>query len=642
MSLVPKASEQIIESQNGGRRVFDPCEDECSVCRHKLFFGLYKDLLLGSDQGCSWRQLILACVQWETRNLSYTERLEDTWIAMQPAGAINMLSHDRQSETHLECLRLLPDGSVLTLYDNQPRRLLPHSTSSKATIHQIKDWIDTCQKHHSCDSIFERAPMDSFSMRILDLRNDTIVLREDVRPLKYACLSHCWGSGKNIYKTTRKTLSSHCCSIGLRELPKTFQDAIQVCRDLDIAFLWIDSLCIVQDDNEDWQNQAGQMAGIYQNAVVVIAASKASEPTEGFFSEAIRTYRGAPLPGYEGLYIRRSRHPFLASKDSSHQLPLFSRAWTFQELFIAKRVVHFGNEGVTWQCQKELESQCLSPISLDFGSPVTSIHTRGSVVDFSWKELLWEYTSRELSFFKDRLPAIAAVAEMKQKLHGKEKEYIAGLWKDSLLNDLTWYSCLNRTWRPKEPSPGIPTWSWASIAGQVEWESRHSHQMNNVLVLDTLYVVNGSPYSGVIERARISLRAPLIRMEGSKTPTYTITSISLKGVAIKQTLLLQPLGNCGTLSIEATWDPRRYQHRQALSIQNLSLLVLNVPMYPNRSGFFNAIILLRVNEQHVYERVGQARISGAGTSGKSLPSNSSEPYIGDYFCSLPTECFDIV
>jgi hypothetical protein len=99
---------------------------------------------------------------------------------------------------------------------------------------------------------------------------------------QYATLSHCWGFHQPL-RTTKATLDLHLQKIRFSDLAKTFQDAAVTCRRLGIRYLWIDSLCIVQGDEEDWQIQSAQMASIYKGSTLTIAASSAHDGTEGCF-----------------------------------------------------------------------------------------------------------------------------------------------------------------------------------------------------------------------------------------------------------------------------------------------------------------------------------------------------------------------
>lgn len=99
---------------------------------------------------------------------------------------------------------------------------------------------------------------------------------------RYIALSHCWGTDRHIV-TNRANLQSHKLMVGFGQLPKTFQDAVIFARALGIHYLWIDSLCIVQDDVQDWKNEAGKMASVYRDAYCTIAATGSQGDQEGMF-----------------------------------------------------------------------------------------------------------------------------------------------------------------------------------------------------------------------------------------------------------------------------------------------------------------------------------------------------------------------
>jgi hypothetical protein len=92
---------------------------------------------------------------------------------------------------------------------------------------------------------------------LLDLRlkdEGRVFLVEQLEPMPYVCLSYCWGSDvADITKTTLSNLSDHMEGIRTLSLQKGIQDAIKICRGLEIRYLWVDSLCIIQDDAQDWQ-----------------------------------------------------------------------------------------------------------------------------------------------------------------------------------------------------------------------------------------------------------------------------------------------------------------------------------------------------------------------------------------------------
>jgi hypothetical protein len=186
---------------------------------------------------------------------------------------------------------------------------------------------------------------------------------------RYIALSHCWGSHQII---TRKkiTLENRKQGIEWTDHSKTFQDAVIITRKLGLRYLWIDSLCIIQDDSVDWQVESSKMGQIYRNSYLTVCPTLSANGKGGCFSER-RVQSGnlseriddADVRYLSGVYLRRKfqdQHnildPFATREVEA--FPLHDRAWAFQERLLATRVVQYTREELRWECKSGTKCEC--------------------------------------------------------------------------------------------------------------------------------------------------------------------------------------------------------------------------------------------------------------------------------------------
>jgi hypothetical protein len=380
------------------------------------------------------------------------------------------------------------------------------------------------KEHKICRSITSGTIYTTFfPRRVLDLCNDLVILREDVRAQRYACLSHCWGSITGIVRTTNATLAEFKVEIPWSRLTKTFQDAIDICRGLGIFFLWIDSLCIIQDSTVDWKEQAANMGDIYENAFIVVAATKAQDGSSGCYSPTEPEFTATAIPGYQDLYIRQELPKFparwLEREKAKSSCPLLQRAWCYQEMRLSRRVLHFCAQEVVWECRskRRSESGC-NDEDLDERSYASLIYAHVPYWKLAenparlWYRTIQEYSGLDLTFANDKMAALAALTQRMERLR-VDDQFLAGLWKKTLLLDLLWVvwpSPKRGRTQPRPDVAGAPKWSWPSVHGQVMWESLSTSTLSSVRIVDIHYVCVGSSHMGDVSEAKITLRAPLI------------------------------------------------------------------------------------------------------------------------------------
>lgn len=325
----------------------------------------------------------------------------------------------------------------------------------------------------------------------------------------YIALSHRWGGQVSLQLKTA-TLDDFKRGIPFSSFPKTFQDAITVCRSLLINYIWIDSICIIQDSKSDWDVQGSKMHEVYSNCVLTISADAAENGDSGFLEtperrELQKATRKIDCvgPGAEKgeIFVRPWRQygslgSFGRHYDSwepgslqpAQRLKqegsyLLRRGWVLQETFLPARAIHFLPDEVTWKCTVLSRCECqLKPHAkvahrpLDLEEPREI--TPRDLKEF-WREIIEQYTQRDFTFHSDRLAAMAGLAGYIQ-VRRPDIEYYAGLWSDELPSTLLWVVereiGFGRLWgnRSNRNTPPVaPTWSWGSVTGRVAFQFWH-------------------------------------------------------------------------------------------------------------------------------------------------------------------------
>ncbi|KAH6702239.1 HET domain-containing protein [Verticillium dahliae] len=202
---------------------------------------------------------------------------------------------------------------------------------------EIRQLRNECEKKHpACSQVTGELPR-----RLLHIgsaaRPDVRVTASFPEDARYIALSHCWGPDAP-FTTTWVTLTQREEGIEWNDLPRTFQDAITVARQLDVEYMWIDSLCIIQDDEDDWAVESLKMGFIYERAYLTVAAATAASDREGFLDGspgrehfAARTIDMDPFGGPSGVQARR----VFDVRATTLRDPLHTRAWTPGDTYLA-------------------------------------------------------------------------------------------------------------------------------------------------------------------------------------------------------------------------------------------------------------------------------------------------------------------
>ncbi|KAH7394194.1 heterokaryon incompatibility protein-domain-containing protein, partial [Phaeosphaeria sp. MPI-PUGE-AT-0046c] len=322
---------------------------------------------------------------------------------------------------------------------------------------------------------------------------------------KYAALSYCWG-GPQPLNTTFATAQDNTNGIIFSALPQTLQDAMTITLGLGLRYIWIDSLCIVQDDPDDLNREIANMANIYRGAFVAISAARASSVHHGFLADQSRSQRARiALPfrststKHGTIYLEQSHRAYDPEED-----PINLRAWTLQEHILPHRMLIFGTREMWWTCEGAVGFD--STWSAKRGDEIPAVQHKTSPDRYSidyWRSIVRDYTRRFLTFPYDKLSAIAGVADLYSQFFNSR--YLAGLWGSSLLEELMW--CSVRTDISRPLARRAPSWSWASVDGEVHhhWcTTRTGSYATKIIKCDIHLVSDASPF-GPVDASRCVL-----------------------------------------------------------------------------------------------------------------------------------------
>ncbi len=353
------------------------------------------------------------------------------------------------------------------------------STSSEETHEICRSWISQCKSEHKLCGQWGKSRSNWNPTQVLDVSDPNGQLkirlfqpRDDSEPISYTTLNHRWGKRKEITLLT-SNVEKFKEDIPMGDLVKTFQDAILITRRLSISYLWIDSLCIIQDSIDQWRSESARMGDVYKYGYCNIAATGANDELEGRYFD---------------------RDPFVVKP------LLLEAAWRWHEKFwVPQRYCvlgcsknefcHLGRYTLDrvkffWECCSEHASETW-PVGPRKFTDSTALKVRHAKLNDDilktelslratkliptalnyWAVIVQLYSGTQLIVERDRLIALSGIAQSVQE--AIEAEYLAGLWKHKLVYQLLWKLCRHEK-RARSVGYVAPTWSWASLVGKVE------------------------------------------------------------------------------------------------------------------------------------------------------------------------------
>lgn len=389
----------------------------------------------------------------------------------------------------------------------------------------VHHWLEACLSSH------EKCRIDApqaLPTRVIDVfgnecsKGQPFLYESQGEIEPYVCLSYCWG-GISFLMTTSATLEHRKNCIAWEELPQTLSDAIWITRSLGVRYLWIDALCIVQDDPDDWMRESTSMITVYGHSYLTIAASEAPNAASGMF---YATQYSVDNPAQvkvtcsedpQASVIVRRRLPHW---DFETESPLSRRGWAFQESILPKRIVRLGLHEPLWECD-QISTCCCTPNPLNNEGLKTKIASAlGRIDDVTtserwniWSEIVFDYTSRALTRGTDKLVALSGTANSIQAIWNCR--YFAGLWEADILMGLRW-QINGRVKRKSRPQPfRAPTWSWASVDEHVFYPNPYHapHPFYQATLVDVHCDLESDNPVGLISRGQITLSGKLVQLD---------------------------------------------------------------------------------------------------------------------------------
>jgi hypothetical protein len=385
-----------------------------------------------------------------------------------------------------------------------------NSTGSQRALDLCSFWLRRCREfHEQCRPVHRGETPQFRPTRLIDVSGNKarlIVTSKATQIHEYVALSHCWGLVP-IIRTLKANYKDHQLDIKRDKLSRTFNEAIHTTRVLGFRYIWIDSLCIIQDDPDDWAAEAATMCDVYSNATLTVAAAHAAGGHIGCFFERDGRMNNPfliPLgtqPSHNSTWAWFATFGYISLSPGGAHLPLlYGRAWVLQEQLLSSRMLIFNRHILQWECMTLHDSDAFpggggshhSDAELQvrravrngedhFEKPIEELMDLDiSDADLAcykadvWYAIVQSYTHRGMTNMTDRLVALAGIANGLRR-HTSNR-YLAGLWSQQLWRGLLWEIStidgdgsfdLENNDRIRQNPALAPSWSWASVTAPV-------------------------------------------------------------------------------------------------------------------------------------------------------------------------------
>ncbi|KAF2253746.1 HET-domain-containing protein [Trematosphaeria pertusa] len=522
------------------------------------------------------------------------------------------------------------------------------------------------QKLADCERHGHEAEVDFVPERLVDVqgpiprlveRRDFPIPSASSKVLQYAALSYCWGSredAKAQLKTTSSSMLQRQSAIQDHEMTEVLRDAVYLTKALSVPYLWVDALCILQDDISDWETQCADMTKIYGNAYVTLCAASSTSCGEGFLRQrGIRVrvpFQSRRRPTITGSYYLQAKYvsnvEYLDDEMSSdhYYTRWYCRGWTFQERVSSTRKLLFGNANIHFFCENRSETMGGATLdeSYETGLPRSREWSHQRLYD-AWASILRTYstvTRRSFTVATDLLPALSGLAMHFCK--NLQDDFLAGIWRRDLLRGLMWQVDKARlpnhvshldSLRQSHGNYLSPSWSRLGISnttrGIEAFRDTYSDCQPETEILNAETELIGSNPFGAVRNGWLRIRSSVLDIAAMGTAKLTIE----KAVTSYLGWLLRYDGKGAAIFkldftyVPFNWEEHNHVNEDAAILENIQTLTL--------------VLLGSCNVNNPYEVEGMAShrlLRGAfGLILHPVPDSDKFYRVGAFYPALPKE-----
>ncbi|PMD45943.1 HET-domain-containing protein [Hyaloscypha variabilis F] len=412
---------------------------------------------------------------------------------------LTILPQDKKPEnTDLESNVYSLHTEIFAITDEEDANFQVHKQAAPfINMTRPQKWLHACETFHgkACSAPANYENMEVHEdMLLIDMEDGCLV--SGFKGRRYFALSYVWGTAQRTSFQARKAVMEDLMKLGslsiyLDEIAATIHEAMQVTKEMKCRYLWVDALCIVQDDEESKPFQIEHMDAIYRQAILTIVAGdclSAKDKIYGLGSnprETIqRTYSYRP-----GLTLTANEATYGDIEVEVMLSEWASRAWTFQERILSRRLLIFVNSTVHWSCSclrwSEAEhnpSEERPPPWVYYNDPIfhdsptlymKRLQLPGEYsINFVWQNVVKTFTTLTLTYERDVLLAIAGLESYIAQYF--DTSYIFGHPQKNFLDFLIWLPRFEGARRRN--AIGIPSWSWASWVANICYPELEPHR----------------------------------------------------------------------------------------------------------------------------------------------------------------------